>query len=50
MAVRAGKDRTGLPSTTIPRGSTLQAIGNGNVWLLTGNAEDDELVWSHVKT
>lgn len=25
---------------------TLQAIGSGNGWLLTGNAEDEEIVFS----
>jgi hypothetical protein len=31
-------------STTIPEGSTLQANGNGNRKLLTGNAEDEDIV------
>ena len=49
MGVHAGKIQIELPSTTIPKGSTLQVFGSGNVLSLTGNAEGGEIVYSHVK-
>ena len=49
MAVHAGKIRIGLPSTTIPYGSTSQVIGGGSVLPLTGYAEGEEIVYSHMK-
>ena len=49
MGVHAAKFRTGKGSTTIPQGSTLQAVGSGNGKLLTGKAEDEEIVYAYVK-
>ena len=50
MDALAGKSRIDLPSTTrgeTPR--TSQAFGDGSVLLLTDNAEDGEIVYSHMK-
>ena len=49
MAIHAGKDCLGLPSTTIPQGSTLQAIGGGKVWPWPDYAEGGEIVCTHMK-
>lgn len=49
MGVHAAKFRTGKGSTTIPQGSTLQAVGSGNGKLLTGKAEDEEIVYAYAK-
>jgi hypothetical protein len=49
MGVHAAKFRTGKGSTTIPQGSTSQAIGGGYGKLLTGNAEDEEIVYAYAK-
>ena len=46
----AGKLRIGETSTTIPlEGSTLQVIGNGSEWLLTGKAEEEDIVCAYRK-
>lgn len=49
MGVHAAKFQKGKGSTTIPGGSTLQAIGGGNGKLLTGKAEDEEIVYAYAK-
>lgn len=49
IAVHAGKPRTGETSTTIPCGSRVESLTTRKGLPLTGDAEGEEIVCSHMK-